>query len=245
MEALAKITIAAGGAVASYLFGGWSIMLSILLTFVIIDYCTGLAAAAKEGKLRSDVGLWGIAKKVMIFGIVTVAHLIDTALGEAHLFRDTAIFFYLSNELLSLIENAGRIGAPIPPALQRAVEVLKSKSGDNPFYEEKYEKLQQQAEHEVSHEAAHKTAHEATHKATRNETHEAAHKATHETAPKEKSTATYNNEGEYTSQGHSEEELPASLNGPNTGEISSEVTSIDHKHPNDQSQSGEKIYDRS
>lgn len=130
MDILAKTMIAIGGGIASYLFGGWSVMLSILLTFVIIDYVTGLVAAFKEGKLKSDVGLWGIAKKVMIFGIVTVAHLIDTALGEAHLFRDTAIFFYLSNELLSLIENAGRIGAPIPPALQKAVEVLKSKSGD-------------------------------------------------------------------------------------------------------------------
>jgi toxin secretion/phage lysis holin len=232
MEALAKITIAAGGAVVSYLFGGWSIMLSILLTFVIIDYCTGLAAAAKEGKLRSDVGLWGIAKKVMIFGIVTVAHLIDTALGEAHLFRDTAIFFYLSNELLSLIENAGRIGAPIPPALQRAVEVLKSKSGDNPFYVERYEELQQQAEHEAIREVAHES------------THEAAHKATHEAAPKEKSTATYDNEGEYMSQAQTEEERPASLNGSHMRGISSEVTSTDHKHLNDQSQSGEKIHDR-
>ncbi|WP_082967742.1 phage holin family protein [Paenibacillus oryzae] len=236
MEALAKITIAAGGAVASYLFGGWSIMLSILLTFVIIDYCTGLAAAAKEGKLRSDVGLWGIAKKVMIFGIVTVAHLIDTALGEAHLFRDTAIFFYLSNELLSLIENAGRIGAPIPPALQRAVEVLKSKSGDNPFNVERYEESQQQAEHEASREVAHEVTHETTHKA--------AHEATQEAAPKEKSTATHDNEGVYTAQAHIEEERPASLNGPHMGESSSEITSIDHKHPNDQSQSGEKIHDR-
>lgn len=236
MEALAKITIAAGGAVASYLFGGWSIMLSILLTFVIIDYCTGLAAAAKEGKLRSDVGLWGIAKKVMIFGIVTVAHLIDTALGEAHLFRDTAIFFYLSNELLSLIENAGRIGAPIPPALQRAVEVLKSKSGDNPFYVEGYEKLQQQAEHQVSREVAHEATHDLT--------HEAAHKATQEAAPKEKSTATNDNEGEYTSQGHTEEERPASLNQAHTRETSSEISSTDHKHSNDQSQSGEIIHDR-
>ncbi len=244
MEALAKITIAAGGAVASYLFGGWSIMLSILLTFVIIDYCTGLAAAAKEGKLRSDVGLWGIAKKVMIFGIVTVAHLIDTALGEAHLFRDTAIFFYLSNELLSLIENAGRIGAPIPPALQRAVEVLKSKSGDNPFYVEGYEKLQQQAEHEASREVAHETTHETTQETTHETTHKATHKSTHEAATKEKSTATYDNEGKYTSQGHSEEELPASLNEADMREISSEVTSTDHKHPNDQSQSGEKNHDR-
>jgi toxin secretion/phage lysis holin len=124
-----KTAIAVGGASASYLFGGWSSLLSILLTFVVLDYLTGIAAAAKEGALKSDVGLWGIAKKIMIFGIVTVAHLIDTALGDAHLFRDTAIFFYLANELLSLIENAGRIGAPIPPILQKAVEVLREKGG--------------------------------------------------------------------------------------------------------------------
>ncbi len=129
MDTFLKTTIAVGGAVVSFLFGGWSTLLTILVVFVVIDYASGVAAAAKEGKLKSDVGLWGIAKKVMIFAIVTVAHLIDTALGEAHLFRDTAIFFYLSNELLSLIENAGRIGAPIPPALQKAVEVLRGKSG--------------------------------------------------------------------------------------------------------------------
>ena len=104
-------------------------MLSILLTFVALDYVSGVAAAAKEGNLRSDVGLWGIAKKVMIFGIVAVAHLIDTALGDAHLFRDTAIFFYLANELLSLIENAGRLGAPVPPFLQRAVAALRERGG--------------------------------------------------------------------------------------------------------------------
>lgn len=104
-------------------------MLSILLTFVVLDYLSGIAAAGKEGKLRSDVGLWGIAKKVMIFGIVAVAHLIDSAMGDAHLFRDAAIFFYLANELLSLIENAGRLGAPIPPMLQKAVEVLREKGG--------------------------------------------------------------------------------------------------------------------
>jgi toxin secretion/phage lysis holin len=129
MDTTIKTLIAVGGAIASFLFGGWSSLLSILLVFVIIDYATGVAAAYKEGKLRSDVGLWGIAKKVMIFGIVAVAHMVDSILGDAHLFRDVAIFFYLSNELLSLIENAGRIGAPVPPALQKAVEVLKSKSG--------------------------------------------------------------------------------------------------------------------
>jgi toxin secretion/phage lysis holin len=130
MESLLKFFIAIGGSIASFLFGGWSYLLTALLVFVIVDYVTGVVAAGKEGKLESKVGAWGIAKKVMIFGIVAVAHMVDTILGGSHLFRDMAIFFYLSNELLSLIENAGRIGAPIPPGLQRAVEVLKSKSGE-------------------------------------------------------------------------------------------------------------------
>lgn len=131
METFVKTAIAVRGATALYLFGGWNQLLLILLTFVAIDYVSGVAAAAKEGKLRRDIGLWGIARKVMIFGIVAVAHLIDTALGDVHLFRDTAIFFYLANELLSLIENAERLGAPVPPAISKAVEVLKGKAGDS------------------------------------------------------------------------------------------------------------------
>lgn len=130
MENAVKFLVAVGGSAASFLFGGWSSLLSILLAFVVIDYVTGVAAAAKEGKLNSTVGGWGIAKKVSIFVIVAVAHLVDTAMGDAHLFRDAAVFFYISNELLSLLENSGRLGAPIPPALQKAVEVLKGKSGD-------------------------------------------------------------------------------------------------------------------
>src|SRR5690606_20413472 len=109
LENLYKSIIAVGGAAASYLFGGWSALLSILLTFVVLDYVTGFLAAAKKGKLNSEVGLWGIAKKVAIFFVVAVAHLVDTALGDAHLFRDAAIFFYLANELLSITENTGRL----------------------------------------------------------------------------------------------------------------------------------------
>jgi phage-related holin len=60
-----------------------------------------------------------------------VAHLVDSALGDAHLFRDAAVFFYLANELLSITENLGRIGAPIPPAVQRAVEILRGKGEVN------------------------------------------------------------------------------------------------------------------
>jgi len=127
LENLYKSIVAVGGAAASYLFGGWSALLSVLLTFVVLDYVTGFLAAAKEGKLNSEVGLWGIAKKVAIFFVVAVAHLVDTALGDANLFRDAAIFFYLANELLSITENTGRLGVPIPTAIQRAVEVLRGK----------------------------------------------------------------------------------------------------------------------
>jgi len=122
-----KTIATAGGAAASYLFGGWSALLSILLTFAVLDYITGFLAAAKEGKLNSETGLWGIARKVAIFAVVAVAHMIDTALGDAHLFRDATIFFYLANELLSIIENAGRVGVPIPEVIRRAVDVLREK----------------------------------------------------------------------------------------------------------------------
>lgn len=130
MDNFLKIVVAIGGSAASFLFGGWSSLLNILLAFVIIDYATGVIAAAIEGKLSSRVGGVGIARKVAIFAIVAVAHLVDTAIGDAHLFRDAAIFFYLSNELISLLENAGRMGAPVPPMLKKAIAVLKGKSGE-------------------------------------------------------------------------------------------------------------------
>jgi toxin secretion/phage lysis holin len=128
MENLFKTAIAVGGAAASYLFGGWSTLLGVLLTFVVIDYVSGVIAAGAEGKLKSKVGLIGIARKVFIFAMVAIAHLVDSALGDQHVLRDATLFFYLANELLSIIENAGRVGLPVPAPIQKAVEVLKGKS---------------------------------------------------------------------------------------------------------------------
>lgn len=122
-----KTMVAAGGSIAGYLFGGWSALLGVLLTFVIVDYVTGILAAAMEGRLASRIGLIGIARKVIIFVMVAIAHQVDTALGDAHLLRDATIFFYLANELLSIIENAGRIGLPVPEPIKRAVEALKER----------------------------------------------------------------------------------------------------------------------
>jgi toxin secretion/phage lysis holin len=123
-----KLCVAAGGGCISYLFGGWSILLQILLAFVVIDYITGVLASGIEGKLSSSVGMRGIAKKVFIFVIVAVAHLADTAIGNGNFLMDAAIFFYIANELLSIIENAGRVGLPIPEILKQAVEVLKGRA---------------------------------------------------------------------------------------------------------------------
>src|SRR5690606_28736277 len=122
-----KIAVGLGGGLASFLWGGWSTLMGILLAFVFIDYATGLFASALEGRLSSKVGFKGIFKKVMIFAIVAVAHLIDEALGgQNDIFRDATIFFYLANELLSILENAGRAGLPVPDKLQNAVDVLKN-----------------------------------------------------------------------------------------------------------------------
>ncbi|MEK3950985.1 phage holin family protein [Paenibacillus sp. FSL H7-0703] len=116
------------GAVAGYLFGGWSVMIHLLFMFVIADWLTGWIAAWIRGELRSRIGYHGIARKVVIFLIVVVAHFIDVALGNLHYFQDAVIFFYLANELLSIIENVGRMGVPMPDVLRNAVKIFESRS---------------------------------------------------------------------------------------------------------------------
>jgi toxin secretion/phage lysis holin len=114
------------GAVMGYLFGGWSPLVSLLVTFVVIDYVTGMLAGAYTGQLSSKVGYRGIAKKVMLFSIVAVAHLIDSAI-HFNIVMTATIYFYLSNELLSILENAGRTGLPVPDQIKNAVSILKGK----------------------------------------------------------------------------------------------------------------------
>ena len=126
---LSQQMIAIVSAFASYFYGGWSHLLGCLLAFVVLDYITGIIAAAKEGKLQSTVGFVGIAKKVMIFAMIGVAHMVDKTIGEGTLLMDAAIFFYQANVLLSIIENAGRIGLPVQEVLKQAVELLKNKEG--------------------------------------------------------------------------------------------------------------------
>ncbi|WP_432420101.1 phage holin family protein [Neobacillus sedimentimangrovi] len=127
-EAIYKVSVTGTGAVVGYLFGGWSVLLQILLALVIIDYVTGLLASGVEGKLSSKIGFKGIAKKIMVFCLVAVGHLIDKAIGDGSMIQNAIIFFYLGNELLSILENAGRTGLPVPDQIKNAINVLKGKS---------------------------------------------------------------------------------------------------------------------
>lgn len=130
MDNAFKIIIGLGGGAISFLFGGWSILLQVLVIFIAVDYLLGVLVAASFGELNSKIGFRGIAKKVIILVLVAVAYSVDTILGDGHLMRDAVIFFYLANELLSIIETVGKTNLPVPDVLKKAVETLNSK-GDN------------------------------------------------------------------------------------------------------------------
>ena len=130
METMIKAIAAAGGAAISFLYGGWTQLMTVLIVFIVIDFISGVALAAKDGRAASRELWLGVTRKIGTLAIIAVAHLLDTIIGDAHLIRDAAIFFYLAGELLSLIENAGQLGVPIPPMIKQAVEVLRGKSGE-------------------------------------------------------------------------------------------------------------------
>lgn len=100
-------------------------MLFALVAFVVIDYITGIMCAVVDKKLSSAVGFKGIFKKVLIFALVGVGHILDTrVIGAGSVLRTAVIFFYLSNEGISLLENAGHLGLPIPKKLKSILEQL-------------------------------------------------------------------------------------------------------------------------
>ena len=123
-------SIALLGSLAGNLFGGWDSLFKILLTLVDIDYLSGFISSAIEGGLSSSIGFKGIAKKIYIFCLVAVAQMIDQLLGYQYFIRDWTILFYIANESLSIIENAHRVGLPIPPILKRTVKLMRNKIKD-------------------------------------------------------------------------------------------------------------------
>lgn len=130
LHLLLKTGAAAVGGTFSFVFGGWPALVQVLLTIIVMDYVTGVLAAGVEGKLLSRIGLVGIARKVFIFLVIALAHQIDIAFGSKDMIRDATTYFYMVNEVLSIVENAGRLGVPIPHVLKKAILVLKDKGGE-------------------------------------------------------------------------------------------------------------------
>jgi toxin secretion/phage lysis holin len=120
-----QLAIAAVGGWLGWFLGGCDGLLYALIAFVVVDYITGIMCAIVDKKLSSAVGFKGIFKKVLIFALVGIAHILDmNVIGTGSVLRTAIIFFYISNEGVSLLENAGHLGLPIPAKLKAVLEQL-------------------------------------------------------------------------------------------------------------------------
>ncbi len=130
MNDVMKSILAAICAFCGFLFGERDGILIALIVLIVLDYISGVIAAIVEKRLSSEVGAKGIAKKVFMLLIVAVANIVDVEVigGEGHVLKSVVVIFYIANECISLIENAGRLGVPVPDKLLKVLEQLKDKS---------------------------------------------------------------------------------------------------------------------
>ena len=120
-----QLIFAAVGGWLGYFLGGCDGLLYALIAFVVIDYITGVMCAISDKALSSEVGFKGICRKVLIFLLVGIGNIIDVqVLGSPGVLRTAVIFFYLSNEGVSLLENAAHLGLPVPDAIKTVLEQL-------------------------------------------------------------------------------------------------------------------------
>ena len=128
----------AAGAVVAHFFGGWSSGLTTLIIFMAVDYISGLMVAGvfhnspktDSGTLESRAGWKGLCRKCMTLVFVLVAYRLDLVLN-AHYIRDAVIIAFIANELISIAENAGLIGLPLPEVIKRAIDILQSKTHES------------------------------------------------------------------------------------------------------------------
>lgn len=122
---LIQFIFTAIGGWLGYFLGGCDGLLFALVVFAVADYITGVMCAISDKKLSSHVGFKGICRKVIIFMLVGIAHMIDVnVIATGSILRTAVIFFYLSNEGVSLLENAGHLGLPIPEKFKVVLEQL-------------------------------------------------------------------------------------------------------------------------
>lgn len=120
-----QLAFTAVGGWLGWFLGGCDGLILALVIFAVLDYITGVMCAVADHKLSSEVGFKGIARKVLIFALVGVGHVLDAnVIGTGSILRTAVIFFYLSNEGVSLIENAAHLGLPVPEKLKVVLEQL-------------------------------------------------------------------------------------------------------------------------
>ena len=126
-----QIAFTAFGGFLGWFLGGVDGFLYALIAFTVIDYITGVMCAITDKKLSSAVGFKGICRKVLIFTLVGIGNIVDVyVLGQGGVLRTAVIFFYLSNEGVSIMENSAHLGLPIPAKLKEVLEQLYER-GDN------------------------------------------------------------------------------------------------------------------
>lgn len=124
-----QLVFAGIGGWLGYFLGGCDGLLYALVVFVVVDYITGVMVAISTKTLSSAVGFKGICRKVLIFLLVGIANILDVnVIGTGCILRTAVIFFYISNEGISLLENAGRLGLPIPEKIKMVLEQLHDKA---------------------------------------------------------------------------------------------------------------------
>ena len=126
---LIQYGFSAVGGFLGYIMGGCDGLIIALVVFVAVDYATGVMCAVADKKVSSEVGFKGICRKVLIFCLVGAANVLDAqVLKTGSVLRTAVIFFYLSNEGISLLENAGHLGLPIPGKMMEVLEQLHARS---------------------------------------------------------------------------------------------------------------------
>ena len=126
-----QMAFTALGGFLGWFLGGFDGFLYALVVFVVIDYITGIMCAINDHTLSSAVGFRGICRKVLIFCMVGIGNILDVnIMGEGHVLRTAVIFFYLSNEGVSMLENATHLGLPIPEKLKEVLAQLNESDGE-------------------------------------------------------------------------------------------------------------------
>ncbi|MDH6367124.1 MULTISPECIES: phage holin family protein [unclassified Breznakia] len=140
MQTIFDSVVACVATFLTYLFGGADVAVVTLCAFMALDYATGVIVGFTNDKLSSAVGFKGLAKKMLIILILIGAVQLDRLQGTGQwIFRTLVCYFYIANEGISLIENAGNLGLPIPGKLKKALEQLKDKAEDVETIEEETE----------------------------------------------------------------------------------------------------------